>query len=306
MAVETFEKIYERLSADEKKVLDSMFAKEPELKKGWLRQDDYSRQSNELTAKQTRYSELERYEAEMAPWAEEAHKRIRTLETAGVIDAEGNDLWSTQKAEYERRINAAVAGGDVDPAELERRVKEIVKSTGVVFNEAELKTLAASEAKRMAEEAFDTKYKEKEKDFNTNTIPFVTGFGTGVALAAMRYEKETGQPWTEEKTKEFFEAMSREQNFSPYQMGEKMLQPFRDKKSREAEIEAEVQKRLSSMGMPGGGGEGYIPQGGQPAPKGALQQWMDRQNGDASMDIEQAVAAQAVKAAEALRSEGKF
>ena len=52
MAVKTFEEIYSGLSAQEKTLLDNVFAKEPELKGGWLRQDDYSRKQNELKSKQ--------------------------------------------------------------------------------------------------------------------------------------------------------------------------------------------------------------------------------------------------------------
>jgi hypothetical protein len=306
MAVETFEGIYGRLSADEKKLLDSVFAKEPELKKGWLRQDDYSRQSNELKTRETRLGELERYESEMGPWAEEAHKRIRTMETAGIIDANGNDLWTDQKADYEKRLAAAIAGGEMDPAELERRVRDIVKASGAAFTKDELKVIVDAEVKSMVGETFDAKYKEKENHFNTNVIPFTAGFGAGVALTAVHYEKETGQPWTADKSKELFDRMSKEQNFDPYVVGEKMLEPFKEKRAQEAEIEKRVQERLSQMGMPGGGAEGYIPQGMQPPPKGALQQALERTQPNGTLDIDTIIAQQGVKAAEALRTEGKF
>jgi hypothetical protein len=155
MAVETFDQIYGRLSADEKKLLDNLFAKEPELKKGWLRQDDFSRRSDELQTKQSRLVELERYEAEMAPWAEEAHKRIRTMETAGIIDAEGRDLWTEQKTDFEKRIAAAaLAGGDMNPEELEKRVKDIMKMSGAQFTQDEIKVLAEATSRKMAEETF--------------------------------------------------------------------------------------------------------------------------------------------------------
>ena len=63
MAVKTFEEIYSALSAQEKTLIDNLFAKEHELKGGWLRQDDYSRKQNELKSKETVYEEAVSYKA---------------------------------------------------------------------------------------------------------------------------------------------------------------------------------------------------------------------------------------------------
>ena len=88
MAVKTFDEIYAQLSADERKVLDNAIAKEPELKNGWLRQDDYSRKQNELKSQKSEYEEAVAYKEKMEPWSQEASDRIHSLEEAGVLDPE--------------------------------------------------------------------------------------------------------------------------------------------------------------------------------------------------------------------------
>ena len=113
MAVKTFEEIYSALSAPEKTLIDNLFAKEPELKGGWLRQDDYSRKQNELKAKESEYEEAVAYKAKMEPWAEAAYERLHAAEEAGVMDAEGKVLWTDKEAEYKRQLEEAkTLGGE--------------------------------------------------------------------------------------------------------------------------------------------------------------------------------------------------
>lgn len=307
MAVKTFESIYSSLSAGEKQLIDNLFAKEPELKAGWLRQDDFSRRQNEFKSKETRLTELEAYEGQMKPWAEEAHTRIKRLEEAGVLDAEGNELWTSQKAELEKKLAAASIGGEVDPAELERRVQDIVKASGGGLSKEEMSALVRNEAKKLAEETFQEQWKTKETDFNTKTIPTVAGFAADVAVFATKYEKETGEAWTEEKSKELFELMGREQNFKALSIGEKMLEPVRQKKQAEAEVERRVQERLKAMAVPEGGDERFLPQNVN-SQKGALQAMLERsaEGNDKPMDLDLIIKGQANKAADALRTEGKF
>jgi hypothetical protein len=313
MPAKTFEEIVAglQLSAEEKKVFDNAIAKEPELKKGWLRQDDFSREMNAISSQKKRFTELEAYEAKMKPWADQTYEKLAELKEKGVFDVEtGEELWTAQKADLERQIAAAaVAGGDMDPKELEKRVKEIVSASGGVTKE-ELNAVIQNEARKLAKEEFANEWKAKETDFNQKTIPMVAGFSAATAVMAAKFEKETGEAWTAEKQKELFDLMSKENNFDPFKVGEMLLAPVRDKKAREAEIKAEadkiVKQRLAEMGMPGGGGEDYIPQAdGGARPMGALQAAL-KASGETNGDIDQLIRAKSVEAATALKGEGKF
>jgi hypothetical protein len=305
MAIKTFEEIYASLSADEKKLLDNTFAKHDGLKEGWLRQDDYSRKMNAIKAQETEFEEAKAYSSKMKDWADRNVPKWEALVEKGIIDSEtGDELWTAQKTELERQLDEAkkaAVGGDMDPAELDKRVREIVKANGGVTPD-ELKALVASEAKKLAEETFESQWKTKESDFNTKTIPFIAGFSAATAVVANKYEKETGEAWTAEKQKELFDAMAKEQNFDPFVVGEKLLVPVREKKRIEQEIEDRAQKRVQELrGMPGGGEEGFIPQSG---PKGALQLALER-SAEANGDFESMIKAQTVKAAKELVAEGK-
>jgi len=97
--------------------------------------------------------------------------------------------------------------------------------------------------------------------------------------------------------------MTQKNDYNPYHVEEDLLKPHIDKKKREEEIEAEVQKRLATRrGMPGGGGEDFIPQG-DGAPKGALQRALEESKDGG--DFESMIKSQSVKAAQALHAEGK-
>lgn len=262
MAVKTFEDIYGSLSADQKKLLDNTFSEHPELKEGWLRQDDYSRNMTEMKAKESTYKEAVDYKEKMEPWAESAYERIKRLEEAGVVDNEGNVLWEAQKAELERQLNEAKngLGGDMDPAELEKRVKAIVKESGLNLTKEEIAAVAASQMKTLAEETFKSQWATKETEFNTKTIPFVSGFATSLALAASKFEKETGRDFTDDDQKAVYDLMSKTQNFNPRKAVEEYMKPLLEESKKDAEI-----KRLSTeleaakRGMPGGGNESFIP-----------------------------------------------
>jgi hypothetical protein len=80
------------------------------------------------------------------------------------------------------------------------------------------------------------------------------------------------------------------------------LAPAKEKKTRESEIKAEVDRQVAEArkNMPGGGHDDYIPQDGQ---KGSLQMALERsQDGG---DFESVIKARAVEAAKALTGEGK-
>lgn len=311
MAVRTWDQIYSSLSAEEKKLLDNTLSKNPELKDGWMAGDDYSRKTQALAAEKTKMQERLDYADTMEQWADVNVPKWDALTESGLIDKDtGEELWTGQKTELERQLAEAqakaVAGGDMDPAELKRNVEAIVKEYGVV-SPTEMKALIASEAAKLSGETFDAKYAEKEVTFNEKTIPFVAGFSSGVAVVAAKFERETGKPWTADTAKEFFGVMSEEKNFDPYAVSEKFLAPhLQPKKEAEmaAEIERKAQERADAIikergGLPGGGHEPYIAQD----QKGNLKQMLDRSAGDG--DFESVIQAAAVKAAGELRTEGK-
>ena len=310
----SFSEMVARLSADERKLLDNTFSKYPELKDDWinakedgLRLADYSRKLNEFTAKEKEFetakSEQERWEA----WAEKNVPIWEGLAEKGIIDKEtGEELWTKQKSELETQLaearKQAVAGADMKPEELDARVKEIVKQAGGVTPD-ELKALIMSEGKKLAEETFKEQWSTKETDFNSKTIPFVAGFAAATSVVANRFEKETGEQWTVDRQKEMFDLMSKEQNFDPFKVEEKILAPFRDKKARAEEIRVEAEKLAKTMrAETGGGEERYIPQDGEG--KGALKAMLERSAGE-STDFTGLINDQARKAAAELRAEGK-
>lgn len=300
----TFEEIIASLSADEKKLFDNTLSKNPELKEGWMAQADYTRKTQALAADRLKMQADLDYAEQMKEWSDVNVPRYNALVEKGIVSDTGEELWSAQKAELERQLaeaRAQAVGGDMDPAELDKRVREIVKANGGLTPE-EMKAVVTSEAKKLAEETFEAKYAAKETDFNEKTIPFVAGFSSGVAVAAAKYERETGKTWTAETAKDFFSLMSTEKNFDPYAVSEKFLAPHKAAKDSEAEIERKAQERADEIikqrgGMPGAGDEQIIP--GQ---KGNLQQMLDRSAAD---DFESVIAAKAVEAAKSLHAEGK-
>ena len=158
MAVKTFDEIYSGLSADEKKILDNVFAKEPELKGGWLRQDDYSRKQNELKSKQAEYDEAVSYKAKMEPWAGKVYSALGGAAEKGWFDLEtGEEHFTDKYTELEKQLEAAKLGGDMDPKQLEEvvtaKVKEIAKQAGGLTRE-EAAALYASESKKLVDEGF--------------------------------------------------------------------------------------------------------------------------------------------------------
>ena len=313
MAVKTFEEIYSGLSADEKKIIDNLFAKEPELKGGWLRQDDYSRKQNELKSKQTEYEEAVTYKAKMEPWAGKIYSALESAAEKGWFDLDAGEEHFTDKyTELETQLEAAKAlGGDMDPKQLETlvdtRVKAIVKDAGGGLTKDEITALYASESKKLIEAGFT----EREEKFNRETIPFVAGFSSGVAVVASHYEQESGEKWTSDKAKELFKLMGDEQNFDALKVEEKFLAPIRDKKRVEKEIEEKAEKlateKLAARGMPGGGGERFIPQPPGGDARGLLQKALDDSAaGDKGpKDVRDLVQAGVIEGAKELIESGK-
>ena len=313
MAVKTFDEIYSSLSADEKKLLDNVIAKEPELKGGWLRQDDYSRKQNELKSKQAEYDEAVSYKAKMEPWAGKVYSTLEGAAEKGWFDLEtGEEHFTDKYTELEKQLEAAKLGGDMDPKQLEevvtKKVQEIAKQAGGLTRE-EAAALYASESKKLVDEGF----KEREAKFNAETIPFVAGFSAGVAVLANRYEQESGEKWTPEKQKELFELMNKEQNFDALKVEEKFFAPVREKKKIADEIEEKAKKRADEIakergyGMPGDGTERFIPQPPGGDARGLLQKALDESAGGdkGPVDINDLVRAGVVEGAKELIEAGK-
>jgi hypothetical protein len=294
MAVQTWEEILAaaQLSADERKLLDNIVQKVPEFKDGRLRQADYSRYMTELTARKSEYDKAVETAAKWDAWADEKQPLWNKLKENGAVDDDGNLLWLTEKRrladEVETLKKQVVAGGDVDPKELDRRINEIVKANGGVTRE-EMTALVASEARKLAAETVNEKYKGFETNFNEKTIPFVAGFSTAMAVQAARYEKETGKDFTADVQKEYFDLMAKEQKFDPYVIGELVLKPIRAEKASKAEVERLANERAEAIvkergGLPGSGNEPYIPQGGG---GGTLQKMLELSKSDnAKLDVE--------------------
>lgn len=219
MAVQTLDELLNQLSADEKKLFDSTLTKHPALKEGWLRQDDYSREMNKLKSQETEFQKAKTRNEELEAWAERNVPIWDSLAEKGIVDKEtGEELWSAQKTALEQQLDEAnkkiLAGGaDMDPAELEKRVKDIVTQAGGGLTRAEVAALINEEAKKLATETFQTEWKAKETDFNTKTIPFIWGGGANVAILANHFEQESGEKWTAEKSEELFKLMSQKQIF---------------------------------------------------------------------------------------------
>ena len=202
----------------------------------------------------------------------------------------------------------------MDPKQLDelvtKKVQEIAKNAGGLTRE-EATALYAAETKKMVEDGFTA----REAKFNAETIPFVAGFSAGVAVLASRYEQESGEKWTPEKQEELFEVMSKEKNFDALKVEEKFLAPVREKKARVQEVEDLAKKRADeilkergiSAGMPGGGGERFIPQPPGGDARGLLQKALeDSAGGDKGpVDVRDLVQAGVVEGAKELIESGK-
>lgn len=290
MAAQTWEEILAeaRLSADESKLLDNIVKRVPEFRDGRLRQSDYSRQSLELQKKQKEYDAAIETKQKVDEWWGETKPVWQGLIDAGAIDQDNKPIWPEEKKRLQKELEdakkAAVAGADMDPAELDRRVKEIVNAAGGVTRE-EMAALVASEARKMSEETVQNKYTEWTKSFNEKTIPFTAGIAAANALAAIDYERVTGEEFTPEKQDELFKLMAKEQNMDPRSAMKLYLKPVVEKKATEAEIEKRVKERLDQERQKiGVDGDMYIPQelGGEKA-KGSLQRMLEEsaaQEGD--------------------------
>lgn len=312
MAVQTWDEILAaaQLSADERKLIDNIVQKVPEFKDGRLRQADYDRNIQKLKAQEKEYTDALAYNQKMKAWADEKVPIWESLVEAGAIDEESQPLWPEEKArlaaELEEARKAAV-GGEMDPAELDRRVKAIVAESGLSLTTEQYRNLYASEGKKLVEDTVNAKYKEFETNFNEKTIPFTTGFATSMAIMATKYEKETGKEFTDEDQKAVFDLMAKEKDFNPRSAVTKYMEPVVREKKTAADIERLAEERAQKIiaergGLPGGGSEGSYPTGGA---RGSLQKMLE-ESAAAEGDVESLAMAASRTAAAELRAAGKF
>lgn len=309
MAAKNLDELLAQLNADQRKLFENTLKDNPELRDGWTRQDDYSRKMNELSSKEKEFKTLKERNEALEAWSETNVPIWESLVERKLINEDGEDLVTPRITALEQELNTArkqaVGGEDMKPEELEQRVRDIMKAAGGQWTKDEMNELVKAEAKKMASEAVEERLKAEETKFNEKTIPFMASFATGVNVLASRYEKESGEQWTEDKQKELFELMNQKKEFNPYKLEEDFLRPVREKKATEEKIEAEVQKRLraerSQRAEQGGDGD-FIPQPGDR--KGALREMLERQ-GEAEGDLQTIISAQAAKAGAELRAAGK-
>lgn len=300
-----------QLSADERKLLDNILAKNKDLRDGWERQGEFSKKLNEVNARKKEYDDAVEYNVRMKAWADEKLPLWEQAQAAGVIDEDGRPAWRDKQAGYEKEIadlKAQSVGGDVDPVELQKRVTAIVKEAGALTRE-EIQAVANAEARKMTEEVVNSRFATMERDFNTKTIPYLGGFAAQLSTSAHKYERETGKEWDEEAENEFAKFMNKEEDYKPRSAMEKFLKPIREKKVAEADLEKRAEARAQEIirqrgGMPGSGGEPYIPQDDNATSMGSLKMML-KQSESEPMDVESMAAIAAQAAAKELRAEGK-
>lgn len=312
MAVQTWDEILAaaQLSADERKLIDNIVQRVPEFKDGRLRQADYDRNIQKVKAQEKEYQETLEYNKRMKAWADEKVPIWESLVEAGAIDEESKPLWPAEKARLAEELEAAkkaALGGEMDPAELDKRVKEIVAASGLSLNAEQYRNLYKSEGQKLVEETINARYAEFEKNFNEKTIPFTTGFATSMAIMAGKYEKETGKEFTDDDQKAVFDLMAKEQDFNPRSAVTKYMEPVVREKKTAAEVERLAEERAQKIiaergGLPGGGSEGHYPTG---EARGSLQKMLE-ESAAGEGDIETLAQAASRKASAELRAAGKF
>lgn len=99
-----FDDILNQLDPTEKEVLNQVVTKQPELKRGWMRQDDYSRKLDEFRNQENTFKEIATYAQGWDEWAEknwdpdnkstkaEAALRNRIQELEAAYTAKGEEV----------------------------------------------------------------------------------------------------------------------------------------------------------------------------------------------------------------------
>lgn len=312
MPAQTWEEILAeaKLSASEQQLLDNIVKRVPEFKDGRLRQSDYSARQLELQKDRKKYDDAIATAERVQGWYNDRKPEWDALVTAGAIDENGDPVWPKEKERMAKELAdakaAAIAGVDMDPAELDKRVREIVKAAGGVTQE-ELKALYAEEGRKIAKEEVTAKYNEFREEFTTRTIPFNMSMSAANALAALDYERTTGEEFTAEKQTELFNFMNKENNMDPRSAMKLILKPIIEKKATEADIEKKANERALQILKDRGevaGDQDVLPVPTREAAQGSLKRMLEA-SAIAEGDVESLAMAGAHKAAAELRAEGK-
>lgn len=271
----------------------------PTLQEGWLRQQEFDKRSNEWKTKLTEAEKLaaarQRWFEENKPIHDNALKNARELE-------EKYEAAEKQRVELETRLQealtrrAAEGGEQVDPAELAALVQAETKKYGFLTKsemDAIIDTKAAQLAKDEATRISDERITAAEKRLWSETFPQMANHAADIAEIAYDHKVEFGEPFDREK----FTALLAERKITDFKEGYKQfVAPRREEVLFKKKVEDEVKQRVSAMAANGGM---QAPPGG-PAPLGALQMKIQKDQAATTLS-----AASAAAAAE-LRAEGSF
>lgn len=160
--------------------LRSLVEKYPVLAEGWMRQNDYDRNMNE--AKEARKRELAEFEANqsrISEWQKWADENIPKFDS---IKAE-RDAARAAEAELKRQLEERAQGkeGEVDAAQVEAKVKELISAQGYVTQEQITQLINAAATER------EQKFRE---DFIGKTLPAAMEFTSVLGDLSMSYREE--------------------------------------------------------------------------------------------------------------------
>lgn len=248
------------LPEETQKVLTPVCEANPALGEGWLRQEDYSRQSAEIANQK---KELEGREAKAKEWqdwwkdSEPVYKRTQAENQR--LREEAAALKGQQEALNER-LKTALKEGDVDPeilkANVNTRIDEEFKVRGFVTQE-KINAIIAEENSKL-----DTKIKaiaetilqQERKTFLEETLPATVHFNQSLLEIAQDYKDEFGTKLPRAELSKF---MQDNKLADPQKAFEMWVGPKRTEKALKAAEErgrAEGKKEvLESRGMPGNG-----------------------------------------------------
>lgn len=273
----------------------------PTLREGWLRQQDYDKQSNEWKKSVDKAEKLAQARQD---WFDE-NKPIHdaALESSRTLEAE-KQQWLEQQTELQRKLSeaetrrAAEGGDTVDAAELERRVQEQAQKAGWM-SKSEMQVLISEEAGKLAREEAGKLVKSEiegaRKQLWEESFPAIAAHAADIAEIAYEHRDEFKK--TLDRTE--FANFLAENKISDFKKGyEQFVKPVREKRDFETKVEAEVKQRISGMTV-----NGSLPVPGGPQPKGALQMRLEKEQQAPTAHTPSAAAA---AAAAEMRAEGLY
>jgi len=288
----------EHMAPEDAKVFENLTTKYKPLEEGYLRQSDYDRFMNktktELDDAKAKQKEWEDWAKDNVPIHQNLIKSYEDLEKK-------NKEFEAQLAEAQA-ARAAAGEGEVDAAELARRVQEEVNKLGFA-SKGEIDKIINEQASKLAREEATKEIAAANDRFFKETVPGITNFTMDAAEIAYDHKVEFGASLDRAKFSEF---MKERNLLDPKKAYEEFVRPQRDAKKLEEEVssrvkarEEELRQQYSAHGMPGGGG---VPNGLQP--KGAMQMKIERDEAAKQGSMATSVAAQ--QAAAELRNEGRM